>query len=137
MSEMLLGIYASAGNLHCGYVVAANLFETLRCKLQHNLTHIRFGSFLLFISERNNHHLRIRNNNHNINKRTHKCQQQIPGGRLLKLSEWTWGNVKRSGKTGEKNMSVPENDHNKERGPRKEKAPSFLFIYVPHINSGT
>lgn len=48
-----------------------------------------------FISERSitsSHRLIIGNNSHSINIKTHKCQQ-IPVGRLLKLSTWMMENV--------------------------------------------
>lgn len=104
---------ALAGNLRCN--IWSTLRHTLHTSLEVNYTSGRCGLQLLILSirplhfqllfcqslkiyqwENNNYCLKIKYNNHSINKRTHK-RQQIPGGRLPKLSEWMWRILQRSG----------------------------------------
>lgn len=66
----------------------------------------------------------IKNNNHSVNIRTHKCQQ-IPGGNLLKLPKWMWANVQ----SREKNLrqTYIRKKKNEKRGARTNKKVPAVF----------
>lgn len=141
-----LGIYASAGNSCHGCVETANLSESLQRNLM--CTHcisaahsyydwlVQYYGFLLctscycftasfkiYLWENNNNFLSIRNNNHNINTRTHRCQQ-IPD----RVSGHEWTHKRKSSET---NMFAPEKNWPQE-GKRVWDTTTSLFHQHKH-----